>query len=97
METVLLGIVGAVLSLIFSYLPAAKAWFDGLANKGLVMLAMVLGVGAVYFGLACSPFAVDLNIVTTCDKAGVIALLKAIFVIASGNQLAYLFTPKAKA
>lgn len=96
MENVILGILGAVLSLVFSYFPAAKSWLDGFENKGLVMFGAVVVVAGAYFALGCSPFAADLKITVTCDKAGVFDLLKALFVIASGNQLAFLFTPKAK-
>jgi len=96
METVILGIVGALLSLVFTYFPPAKAWFDAQVNKGLVMLALVVVVSAVYFGLGCSPLAADLNITVACNQAGIIGLLKTIFLIASGSQLTYLFTPKAQ-
>jgi len=55
-------------------------------------LALVLVVAAGYFALACSPFAADLNIVLACSRVGFFEVLKAVFVIASGNQLAFLYT-----
>ena len=92
LATVILGIVGVVLSLLFSYIPAARAWLDSFSNKGAVMLGLVFVVSLAYFGLACSPYAANFNIALSCDQDGVFALLKALFIIASGNQLAYLYT-----
>lgn len=97
METVILGIVGAILSLVFSYVPAARVWLEGQDNKGMVMLALVLVVSGVYFALSCSPFAADLGIAIQCSRAGFIDLGKAIFVIASGNQLAFLYSKRGGA
>jgi len=94
MDAVILAIVGAVLSLIFTYVPTAKVWLDAYANKGLIMLGFVVLVSLVYFGLACSPFATDLNINLACTQAGAFELARAVFVIASTNQLTYLFTRK---
>jgi hypothetical protein len=89
---VLLGVVGIVLSLVFSYIPAARAWLDSFANKGAVMLGLVVLVALAYFGLACSPYAGEFNITLACSQSGVFDLLRALFIIASGNQLAYLYT-----
>jgi hypothetical protein len=80
METVILAIVGAVLSLVFSYFPAARDWLKGFNQKGLVMLGLVVGVAAVYFGLSCTALAPDLGITLSCSKAGGIELLQAVFV-----------------
>lgn len=93
METVILGIAGVILSLVFSYLPSARVWLEGFENKGLIMLGLVVVVAGGYFALACSPFAADLNIVLQCSRVGFFfEVLKAVFVIASGNQLAFLYT-----
>ena len=95
METVILAIVGAVLSLTFSYYPKARTWLESFENKGAVMLALVLVVSAVYFALSCTPFAVDLGVNISCTQDGVFDMLKALFVIASGNQLAFLYSKKS--
>jgi uncharacterized membrane protein len=92
METVILGIAGVILSLVFSYLPSARVWLEGFENKGIIMLGLVVVVAGGYFALACSPFAADLNIVLQCSRVGFFEVLKAVFVIASGNQLAFLYT-----
>ena len=41
METVILGIAGVILSLVFSYLPSARVWLEGFENKGIIMLGRV--------------------------------------------------------
>ena len=97
METVILGIVGAILSLVFSYVPAARVWLEGQDNKGLVMLALVLVVSAGYFALSCSPFAADIGITVQCSRTGLFDVLRAVFVIASGNQLAFLYSKRGGA
>jgi len=96
METVILGIVGALLSLVFSYVPAARLWLEKQDNKGLVMLALVLFVSAGYFALSCTPFAFDIGITLQCTRAGLFDILRAVFVIASGNQLAFLYSKSGK-
>jgi len=96
MEGVILGIVGVVLSLVFSYVPKAHEWLSGFEQKGLVMLGLVVVVGAGYFALGCSPFGADFGVTVACTRAGLFDLLKAIFVIASGNQLTFLLTRKTE-
>lgn len=95
MSEILLGIVGAILSLMFTYLPGLKAWLDSQLNRGLIMLAFCVLVAAVYFGLACSPWAAALKIILTCDQNGFVEMLKAVFVIASSNQITYLMTKQS--
>jgi hypothetical protein len=97
LQNVILGIVGAVLSLAFSYVPALKAWFDARPNKGLLMLGFVVLVGLAYFGLSCTPLAAQLNITLSCSQAGALQLAQAIFALAAGNQLAYLFSNNSPA
>ena len=93
-SNVLLFVLGVLLSLVFTYVPEAKAWFQGLPHQGLAMLGMVVLIGALYFGLSCTPFAVYLHITITCEASSVFSLLEAIVIIATGNQLTYLLAPK---
>src|SRR5512135_1118343 len=98
LSQIVLGIVGAILSLVFSYLPAAKNWYDVQDNKGLLMLGFCVVVGGGYFALGCWPFAAMLlKIAVSCDVPGAFALIQAIIAIAVGNQLAFLFTRKGRA
>lgn len=93
-SNVLLFLLGVVLSLVFRYIPEAKAWFDSLPHQGLAMLGMIVVLGAVYFGLSCTPFAVQLHIAITCELSSVFNLLEALALIAAGNQLTYLLAAK---
>ena len=92
LSTTILAIVGIFLQLIFKYVPAAAAWYQNHANKGALMLGMVALTGGAYYALACSPFAAQLGIAIACSTDSVFLLLKAIFIVASSQQLAYLFT-----
>ena len=86
---ILLGLAGAALSLVFKYVPKAKSWFESFAHQGVLMLGIVVLFGGVYLALACTPYAAQLGIQLACGEASLFVLLKAIFIIASGNQLAY--------
>lgn len=92
LAVVILGVVGVVLQLIFKYAPQVKQWYEAQANKGPIMLGFIVLASAGYFGLACSPYGAELGISLSCDQFGVFALLKALFIMATGNQLAYLYT-----
>ena len=90
--TILLGIVGVLLQLIFKYAPKISDWYQSQPEKGVVMLGFVILTALVYFGLSCTPYAADLGIVLSCNDQGVIELVKAVFFIASGQSLTYLYT-----
>lgn len=92
-SNVLLFVLGVLLSLAFTYIPEAKAWYGGLAHQGLAMLGMVVLISLAYFGLSCTPFAVQLHIAITCELSSAFNLLQAIVIIATGNQLTYLLAP----
>ena len=92
LSTVILGLVGVILQLIFKYVPKVKDWYEAQSNKGLIMLAFVAATSAIYFGLGCTSLAAMLGIQITCDIAGAFAMLQALFSIASTQQLTYLFT-----
>jgi hypothetical protein len=97
LSTIILGIAGVVLSLIFSYIPAVKTWYDAQANKGALMLGFNVIIAAVYFGLSCTPYAAQLNIGVSCDQPGLLILLQALSVIATANQVAYKFSNNSPA
>lgn len=93
LESILLGLVGAGLSLAFKYVPKWKTWFDSLPHQGIVMLGFVVLVAAGYFALSCTPYAALLNITLACTQASAVSLFQAVVAIAVGNQLAYLMSP----
>ena len=90
--TVLLGIVGVALQLIFKYVPKLSDWYQALNKKGLWMLGFVTLAGLGYIGLACTPFADQVGITLACSGDNVFVLAKALFIIANAQQLTYLFT-----
>jgi len=99
LQTIVLGIAGLLLSLLFTYVPAAQAWFDSKSNKGLMMLGFVILISVAYFLLGCTSLAAQLNIQVTCDQAGALVLGQMILTVAISNQLTFMFTqpgtPKA--
>ena len=94
LASVILAAVGVVLSLAFKYIPSLKTWFDGFSHQGLVMLGMCTVVAGLYFVAACIPYLAFLNVPLSCDKAGGFGILQALFIVATGNQLAFLLAPE---
>lgn len=92
LATVILGVLGVVLQLVFRYVPKVQAWYSAQTNKGAWMLLFVVLTGAGYFGLSCTPYAAQFGISLSCDQASVFTLLKALFIMASTNQLTYLIS-----
>ena len=92
LSLVILAVVGTVLQLVFRYFPPVQAWYSEQENKGLIMLAAVIVTSGAYFGLSCTPFAAQLGIQAVCNTDGAFEMLKALAIIATSNQLAYLFT-----
>ena len=86
----LAGAAGIALSLLFSYVPGLNGWFDSLESiyKRLVMGALVVLVGAGAYALACA----GLYSGVTCDQAGAIVAVKAVFAALVANQAAYSIT-----
>lgn len=85
-------IAGAVLSLLFSYIPGLRAWFDGFNSeqKRLIMLVMLaLTTGAV-FGLACAGFVSGV----ACTAAGAQQMVWALVLAVIANQSVYSISPR---
>lgn len=108
MMDVISGLAGAMLSLVFSYVPGVKEWFEGLdgTQKRLVMLGLLVLAAVMLMVLACSGLAVDFGVqaappestpvgVLACDRAGIVALVRAFLAAAVVNQTAYMLTPKS--
>lgn len=91
LSTTILAIVGIALQLFFKYVPKANDWYQSHTNKGALMLVFVVLTGGAYYALACSPYAAELGIAIACTQASIFLLLKAIFIVATSQQLTYLF------
>lgn len=92
-------LAGAVLSLLFSYIPGLNVWFGGLEStyKRLIMLGLLAAVAGVVYGMACAGWGESFGIALTCDQAGLVELLKAFGLAAIANQTAYGLSPEPAA
>ncbi len=90
--TIILAILGVLLQLAMMYLPKFSAWYQNHPSKGTLALAFSTGIGAAYFGLSCTPYAAQLKIALACTQDGIFTLLHAIFIIATTQQLTYLYS-----
>ena len=91
---ILLVLVGAILSVMFTYIPSLRIQFAGLSStqKSLVNLVLMILMGVVMFVGTCSLLLPIPGI--ECSQAGVKTLALYIFLAAGGNQLAYVASPQ---
>jgi hypothetical protein len=87
----LAGLAGAILSILFSYIPGLNTWYAKL-SKQYQRLIMLASAGVIY-GLSCANI---LNYIT-CDKAGLIGLGKVLVAAIVVNQSIYQITVKTPA
>ncbi len=93
-STILAGLGGLVLSLLFSYLPGLQPWYSKLPSQtqSLIMLGCVLVVALIAFGLSCA----KLEEAVTCSTEGLYGLLKLVAAAAISNVTTYVFSPQKK-
>lgn len=91
-------LAGAVLSLLFSYVPGLNSWFDTIKPefKRLTMAGLTFVVAAAAYGLSCAGLGEQLKIAVVCDQAGAIALVQAWVLALVANQATYGVTPRRK-
>ena len=94
LSTLILVTVGAVIQLVFKYLPKLSVWYAAQSNKALIMVVVVAFVSLIYFGLGCTPLAPMFGITLTCDVKGAVELLLAFVYILGSQQTTYLLTRK---
>lgn len=85
-------VAGALLSLLFSYIPGLKDWFEPLENKykQAIMGGLLLVVALSIYGLSCAAI---LNYFS-CDKAGLLEVVDILIKALIANQSVYLITKK---
>ena len=85
---VLASTAGIVLSLLFSYVPKFKDWFDALDgnSKRLIMLGSLFVTAAGVFGLSCTG---KFDIAVVCDLDGALGMFELFVWAAVANQTAY--------
>lgn len=92
MDSMTLGaLAGSVSSLVFSYFPGVKSWFDGLSSdkKALVNL-LVLALVSVGAYIANCYGIYELGL--ACDNDGLVDLVKLFFATLVGSQTTWLAT-----
>ena len=92
----LILISGAVVSLLFSYIPGLNTWFAAKAPdiKRLIMVGVLFLVSAAIFGISCAGYGAEIGITIDCSKDGLIGLLKIFILAVIANQGAYNLTVK---
>jgi hypothetical protein len=93
---VLAAILGAILSLFFSYFPKVRDWFAALVGdqKRLIMLVGLTVIALALYGLNCAAWIAAEGL--TCDQAGAVVLVNAWVAAIVANQTAYLLAPGQK-
>jgi len=88
---------GVVLSMLFSYVPGLNTWFAALESiyKRLIMLGLLLLTAGAVYGIACLGWGGDLGVALTCDKQGLVELVRAFVLAMIANQAAYQISPEA--
>ena len=89
-------IAGAVLSLLFSYIPGLNAWFaafDETRKRGIMALLLLI-VALAVFGLGCAGIVV---IGLACSSQGAIQLAWIYILAIIGNQSVFSLSPRTKA
>jgi hypothetical protein len=89
------AITRVLLSLTFSYIPGVQAHYEPLDGvyKRLIMLGLLALVATGAFSLACAGWQADLGLILTCDRTGMIGLLRALISALVANQTTYLISP----
>ena len=88
----LVALVGIVTSLVFSYFPIVKTWFDAQEPnvKRLLQVGIAVVVSGAVFGLSCAGILSGFS----CDWPGALAMLRLVVIFVIANQTAYSVTPK---
>jgi len=87
---------GAVLSLLFSYVPGLSTWFagmDGTFKRLAMLLLLAITAGAIY-GLGCAGV---LSSGISCDQAGLTKLIYMFILAVIANQSTFSISPPTAA
>lgn len=90
----LIMVSGAVISLLFTYIPNFNAWFAMKSNevKQLTMLGLLFVITAAVFALGCFDLIQIENFV--CDKNTAVYFIYTFILAVISNQATYQITPK---
>jgi len=92
----LMFMAGAVLSLLFSYVPKLESWYKSLDSVAmrLWMLLLVFVVAVGYFALTCSRLIEASDVF--CTQEGAKAMIRYFFEALIANQITYMVSPQIK-
>lgn len=95
----LAGLAGALLSLLFAYVPGLSGWYSRLGEgqadeaggvyRRLVMLAALVIAALGSYGLACLGAGEYFGLGLVCDRAGLAGLARALVLALAANQATY--------
>ena len=96
-SSTLAAVASAALSLLFSYIPVFKNWFDPQHPniKRLVMIAMLAIVAVLSFGIACLGVGDLIKLNIPCSAYGALGLIQTLIAAIAANQTVYLLSPKS--
>ena len=86
-SNVVMSLAGAILALLFGYVPGLRQWFEALdgVRKAQVMAGLLLLAAAGAFGASCyTPW-----VVVECTEAGFWQLVELFIVAVIANQATY--------
>ena len=91
-EALSLG-AGALLSLLFGYVPGLSGWFDAKEPtvKRLIMAGALLVISVVVFGLSCANLQIP-GIQIECNTQGASLLVQTFLLALAANQSMYSIT-----
>ena len=84
-------LAGLLLSLGFSYIPGLKDWYGALSgvHKRLTMLVCIMLAGGGVYLAGCA----SLIVVLSCDRTGLLELVRVIALTLVANQSTYSLSP----
>ncbi len=91
-------LTASLTSLLFSYVPGFKNWFEQLngTQKRLVMVCALGIVALSCYGISCSEARIWLEHPVRCDQAGMLTLLKLWLDALVANQATYALSPRIR-
>lgn len=86
-DTTLAFLTGSIVSLIWSYFPSVKEWYDAKSKdwKSIINIATLAAVALGVFGLSCA----GVTGLVECSKDGLIVLGRSFALALMGNQATY--------
>ena len=95
-DTVLTGIAGVLLSVLFEYVPGLSGWYNALKDnyQRLIMLGLLILVAGAIFGLNCAGWFGGQVPAVSCDEKGLQELAWLLVVAIASNQSTHEILPR---